>query len=244
MRYYKIILANKFIGIGSTIDLRRFQDKNQIFLACDESEAEYIQCNSRLYHAMWMLPATIDAGGYTMAEVREISNQEYEALYKAIMTNERIEEPEDIEQEEIPEIDEDTKLTVDYIRDTKIKEMKIECNQIITDGFDEKLSDGKIYHFSLTVQDQLNLITSSQMVLDGEEEIPYHADGELCKYYSSEDMKKIIDSAIFFKTYHIAYFNSLRAYINSLNDIESISLVFYGMNIPAKYQSKVYASLI
>ena len=32
MRYYKIIMNNKFVGIGTTIDLRKFQKKNKIFL--------------------------------------------------------------------------------------------------------------------------------------------------------------------------------------------------------------------
>lgn len=44
MRYYKIIIDDKFVGIGSTIDLRKFQKKHEVFLSCDESEAQYIQC--------------------------------------------------------------------------------------------------------------------------------------------------------------------------------------------------------
>ena len=114
---------------------------------------------------------------------------------------------------------------------------------MITTGFDIVLSDGKTYHFSLTLQDQLNLITSSQMVSDGAEEIPYHADGELCKYYASIDMKKIIAKANDFKTYHVAYFNSLKAYINSLRSIDKVAAISYGDGIPSKYQSEVYIAL-
>lgn len=244
MRYYKIILSNKFIGIGSTIDLRRFQNKNQIFLACDESEAEYIQCNSKLYHAMWMLSATIAKDKYLVADVKEITEQEYGILYNAIMSNEAINEPECVEEEEHVDIDDNTKITLDYVKDAKMKEMNLECNKVIAAGFDEELSDGNTHHFSLTLQDQLNLITSSQTILDGATEIPYHADGELCKYYSREDMEKIIAGANSFKTYHIAYFNSLKTYINSLNDIDKISSISYGVEVPQKYQSIVYSSLI
>ena len=41
--------------------------------------------------------------------------------------------------------------------------MKSKCSNMITTGFDIALNDGKTYHFSLTLQDQLNLITSSNI---------------------------------------------------------------------------------
>ena len=121
--------------------------------------------------------------------------------------------------------------------------MKTECNKMITNGFDVELSDNQSHHFSLTVQDQLNLITSSQMVADGAETIPYHADGELCKYYTSEDMEKIIAKANAFKTYHVAYFNSLKTYIGSLRSMTKVAAITYESSIPSKYQSEVYIAL-
>lgn len=56
-------------------------------------------------------------------------------------------------------------------------------------------TDGETHHFSLTTQDQLNLITLSAMVSQGAEQVPYHADGELCKFYSVSDMLAIINQA-------------------------------------------------
>lgn len=121
--------------------------------------------------------------------------------------------------------------------------MNSKCNKMIVDGFDIKLSDNNIYHFSLTLQDQLNLITSAQMISNGVQKIPYHADGCVCKYYSINDMGKIIEMANLFKTYHISYFNSLKSYIESLQDMEIISAVSYGDEIPEEYQSTVYVEL-
>lgn len=126
----------------------------------------------------------------------------------------------------------------------KIKEMSGICESTITNGFDIVLSDGKSHHFSLSVQDQLNLITLSTMLASGEEYIPYHADGELCKAYSLEDASAIITTATNFKTYHITYFNSLKAYINSLKSIKTVSAVTYGMEIPDKYKSEVLTALL
>ena len=62
---------------------------------------------------------------------------------------------------------------LDEIKTLKIKELSTECNKTIIDGFDIVLSDNNKYHFSLTYEDQINLITLSGMVQAGEEYIPY-----------------------------------------------------------------------
>lgn len=243
MRYYKLINNNEFVGIGTSLDMRRFQKKHGIFLVCDESEAQYMQCNGAIYRATWMLPADSNAKEVPVIQITEISQEEYEALYNAIRSNKQIEiEQEEPEQETTNEND-GTDITIDYVKEAKVKEMKTECNKMITNGFDVELSDNQSHHFSLTVQDQLNLITSSQMVADGAETIPYHADGELCKYYTSEDMEKIIAKANAFKTYHVAYFNSLKTYIGSLRSMTKVVAITYESSIPSKYQSEVYIAL-
>lgn len=130
------------------------------------------------------------------------------------------------------------------IKDAKIEEMSNTCSNVITNGFDVKLSDGEVHHYSLTTQDQLNLITLSTMAAAGENDIPYHADGELCKYYSAEDIGIITYAATSHKTYHVTYFNSLKAYIASLENIADILNITYGVDIPADYQSDILKQLI
>lgn len=240
MKYYKIIMGDKFVGVGTSIDLRKFQQKHSVFFACDESEAQYIQCDGKLYHDMWMLP--VSAQSYAAADVKEIEQDEYEALFAAIKSNQEV--PVLIEEEQIEDsAQEEDQITIEYVRESKINEMKSDCNKAITNGFDIKLSDGQVSHFSLTIQDQLNLITSAQMIASGSGTIPYHADGELCKYYSAVDMNAVIEKSNVFKTYHVAYFNSLKSYITSLNDMNKISKISYGSAIPTKYQSEVYIAL-
>lgn len=242
MKYYKIIRNNEFIGVGTTLSLRRFQKKHGILLICDESEVQYIQCNEKLYRAFWMKPEMTQDVEYEIADVIRIERNEYDKLFAAIETNEEIVIEEPI-AEEIPVVNTEPDVTVEFIRTSKIAEMKNICNKTITNGFDIELSDGESHHFSLTIQDQLNLITSAQMIADGCALIPYHADGELCEYYSVSDMQDIIDMSNSWKNYHISYFNSIKAYINSLDSMSDIADVCYGMEIPEAYQSKVLQTL-
>ena len=133
---------------------------------------------------------------------------------------------------------------LDDIKEAKIEEMSAKCNEVITNGFNVVLSDGENYHFSLTVQDQLNLITLSSIAASSDEDnIPYHADGGLCKYYSAKDIVTIVNSATAYKTYHVTYFNSLKSYISSLNDINSVLAITYGIEIPNEYQSDILKEL-
>lgn len=238
MNYYKLINGEIFVGIATSLNLLRYQHRHKILLLCDESKAQYIQCNDKAYHARWMLPINTNAIDYENVDVIQISKEEYDILFESIEAGKEIV----IEPEEEPKVEEtapQVDVTVEFVRENKITEMNTMCNKTIVAGFDVVLSDGKTYHFSLTTQDQLNLISLSTMVESGETSIPYHADGELCRFYSVEDIKTILEKATQFKTYHISYFNSLKAYIMSLDKMESIRAIVYGIYIPPEYQSDV-----
>ena len=118
------------------------------------------------------------------------------------------------------------------------------CNQTIEKGVDVTLSDDQSHHFSLTTQDQLNLISLQTMIISGQTSIPYHADNEPCRFFSSDKLKIVLTVAMNYITYHESYFNSLKTYINSFEDIESISKIEYGIEIPEEYQTDVLRQLI
>lgn len=245
MNYYKLISGTNIVGIATSLDFRRFQKKHRIILICDEQSAQYVQYKDILYHDNWMLPITSDLYEYESAEVIQVDEQEYNTLKAALETEDEIViKPETPVEEEPEYVDPNEVITVDYVKSVKIAEMSNTCNKVITNGFDVVLSDGNSYHFSLTTQDQLNLITLSSMVANGETQIPYHADGELCRFYSADDINIIITTATQFKTYQISYFNALKAYIESLDDMNEIGAITYGVDIPAKYQSDVLKALI
>ena len=240
MNYYKLISGTNFVGIATQHNFRQFQHKHSIILACDEERAQYVQCGDLFYRADWMVPVTTDKISYETVEVVKIED-EYNILLAAVEKGEEIEiEQEQNEPvEEVPVIDPIEEVTLDYLKTAKTAEMSAVCNKTITDGFDVVLSDGNTYHFSLTTQDQLNLITLSSMVASGETQIPYHADDELCRFYSAEDINTIITTATQFKTYQVSYFNALKMYINSIEDKETVATIEYGVAIPEEYQSEV-----
>lgn len=244
MKYYKLIRDNEFIGICTTLDMRKFQKKHNIFLVCNETEAQYVQCAGKMYRATWMIPGDSAEKDIPIVDVIEIEQSEYDALYNAIKSNEEIKielDSEQDENEESQEIDKPTQVTIEYVCESKITEMKHEFDKTISNGLDIEVSVGKKHHFPLTVQDQLNLITAAQKVNDGEQLIQYYTDGEFFEYSASE-MRVIIDKVYSFKKYHEAYFNSLKNYIKSLQDVNNISDIFYGVDIPEEYQSKILKS--
>lgn len=211
MKYYKIIKNKEFIGVGTTLNLRRFQSKHQIILICDETQVQYIQLGDVFYRANWMWPENTDGIKYEIADVIRIEKDEYDLLLKAVETNEEIviEEEPVVEAEQV--IVENP--TIDYVRASKIAELKRDCNKTIANGVDIKLSDGETRHFSMSLEDQINLLTMA-----------YLSDETV---YSTEDMKTIIAETNAFKNNHIAKFKQLKDRVNSLNTIHEVSAVNY-----------------
>ena len=244
MTYYKLTDDANFIGVGSTYELRKYQKKHNILLTSDEESAQFIQVGNTLFRDDWFAPVGDDGLEYAVVKITAINEDEYNALLQAIETGEEIkgdngrdESNDTFDNNDDDESNED--VSVEYIRKMKLTALSNICNKIITDGFAVKLSDGDEHHFSLTVQDQLNLITLSSMVASGKTVIPYHADGELCKGYSPEDIMEIVTAATDFKTYHTTYYNSLKAYVMSIDNISDIGKIEYGCEIPEEYQSEI-----
>lgn len=211
MKYYKIIKNKEFIGVGTTLNLRRFQTKHKIILICDESQVQYIQLDDILYRASWMWPETTDSVKYEIADVIRIEKDEYDLLLSAVEKNEEIA----IEEDPIVEVESIVveEPTIDYVRASKISELKYHCNKEITNGVDIKLSDGETRHFSMSLEDQINLLTMA-----------YLSDESV---YSAADMKTIIAKTNAFKNSHIVKFKQLENRVNSLNTIQEVSAVNY-----------------
>lgn len=243
MTYYKLTDDGIFIGVGSTYELRKYQKKHNIMLTSDEESAQFIQIGDTLFRDDWFAPVGEDKLEYAVVKITVIEEDEYNALLQAIETGEDIKGSEDSGGDNNSTEDNDDDIaddgTIEYVREMKLKALSSTCNKIIADGVHVELSDGDVHHFSLTVQDQLNLITLSSMVASGKTVIPYHADGELCKGYSPEDIMTIITAATDFKTYHTTYYNSLKAYVMSLDNISDISGIEYGCKIPEEFQSEI-----
>ena len=248
LTYYKVFDDSGFIGVGTSEDLRKHQKKHNILVFAGGSDAQYIAISDELFHDKWMKTPTSDFHEWYDATVAAIGQEEYEALKGAIETDEEISieerETDTTEQEieEYPEF-ENIEVTVDYIRDVKIKELSLACSKAITAGFDLEV-EGNTMHFSMTANDQLNLQDAAVQILNGSSTIPYHPDGGEFMLIDAEDMLKIVNAANDHKTYHLAYFNALKKWVNALKRISSIQSVEYGSDIPVKYQSAFLKSIL
>jgi len=116
--------------------------------------------------------------------------------------------------------------------------MSYQCNKTIENGFDIETEDG-VHHYSYALEDQLNLMNLSAAIARGEEQLSYHADDELCRFYTAAEINEIISTGNAWKTYHTTYFNALKAYINSLETIEEISTITYGIELPEEFKTDV-----
>ena len=241
MTYYKIIVNSKIVGVATSSSFFRYLAAHFMIERTNLEQAEYIEASNRLYHAQWMQPIKTDLFTYEIADIIEIDEDEYITLETAVVNA-----PVEVVDEQAPidigafsdPVDE---ITLEFVRDSKIAEMSSACHTTIEHGFDLELRN-EIHHFSLDTQDQLNLITLSVMA-QTEDVVPYHADGESCIFYTSEEIQQIVAMATQFKIYHTTYYNALKGYIKSLDTIEAIGAIVYGTPIPEEYKSDVLKAL-
>jgi len=155
MKYYKLLTTLDFIGIASSSEFKRINPINGWLLTSDENQGQFISINNKLYRDFWMQPISDVNLSYENVNVREITQEEYDTIRKAIQREEEIIIDDDEEEEVIPVAPsaEELDLMLEYVRNAKIKEMSATCGAAIENGFDIVLSDGESHHFSLTTQD-------------------------------------------------------------------------------------------
>ena len=243
MKYYKLLTTEEFIGVVNSKDFVRINTNNGWLLTSNEILGQFVSYKNTLYRDYWMQPIPNNIQSYTNVSIQEITLEEYDALKEAIDNNEPIIIDDDDDDDEIiPEPDpQEVDELVNFMRYTKINQMSKACHTTIENGFDLDLR-GETKHFSLTTQDQLNLMNLSTMI-QTQDLIPYHADGEETLFYSAEEIREIIAAANSFKIYQTTYFNALKTYINALETIEEISAIEYGVTIPEEYKSDVLRML-
>ena len=113
----------------------------------------------------------------------------------------------------------------DSIKAEKIAEIKKDCEDYIYAGTDVTYEDGTIEHFTYTLADQSNISEMFTAIMAGATEYPYHADGEICKIYTKEQIVAIYGTLSLFKTEATTYHNSLKAQINAMTDADAISAI-------------------
>ena len=233
MNYFKMIKNDMIIGAITSNDFMRYMPITDCFVRANEQNGEYVTYKGNFYRATWMCPIRKEVN-YIDAQIIAIEKEEFEIYLDALESDEQVEES-------IPYVDPIDRISLEYIRASKIREMRTACHSTIEAGFDLELR-GEVKHFSLDTQDQLNLISLSTMA-QTQSLIPYHADGEACIFYTSEEIGEIVETATAFKIYHTTYYNALKSYINALETISEIGAITYGTEIPEEYKSDVLRAL-
>ena len=113
----------------------------------------------------------------------------------------------------------------DSVKAEKITEIKKDREDYIYAGTSVTYADGATEHFTYNLADQSNISEMFTAVMAGATEYPYHADGEICKIYTKEQIVAIYGTLSLFKTEATTYHNSLKAQINAMTDVEAISAI-------------------
>lgn len=129
--------------------------------------------------------------------------------------------------------------TLEELQAAKRKEISAACEAIIYKGVSVTLADGTTEHFALTEHDQINLFGKQAQLSVGADQLEYHADGQPCRYYSAADMQAIIAAALWHVSYHTTYCNALNMWIAACETVEDVQAIYYGADVPEKYQSEV-----
>ena len=116
-------------------------------------------------------------------------------------------------------------------KNKKITEMCSASQFTITNGVDYNNK-----HFSLNTYDQINLTTLGSLAQQGQN-VPYHADGELCTIFTAEEMLGLITVSTNWIVYHTTYFNLLKHQINDMTTIEEVKACYYGMPLTGEYKT-------
>lgn len=134
------------------------------------------------------------------------------------------------------------KNATDVILSAKLAEISAACNAAIVAGVDVQLGE-ETEHFNLSIEDQSNIANLFRVVELGGTEFPYQADGGKCRIYTAQEIAQIYIAAQTAITSQTTYHNALKAYVQSLTNVEKISAVTYGMNLPKKFKDEMNAKL-
>lgn len=235
--FFKAIKDGIVVDVYDQLQYVKYNEKAKMILRCKKNEEPQgiIQRNGEKIYQVEGWPSL--PGEHETVSLVEFDDADlYDGLLAALNENALIEEPE-----EVIEID---NSDIEMVREGKINAMSRECEQSIINGLDIELSDGENHHFSLEVTDQIMISVLATKAAAGETNLPWHADGEPCQFWSSEDILAINKAMETLVTYHQTYFNSLKMYILSIDNVMELNEIVYGCAIPEEYQSDVYKVLI
>lgn len=141
-----------------------------------------------------------------------------------------------------PKIVEPSEPTLEDVKNIKINELSSICNQQIIQGADIE-ANGETSHFSYDYEDQVNIKELFDLSVQTNVPMYYHADGESCRVYTTEEIITIYAILSTNKSHHITYYNQLKMYVESLESIDDVNAVVYGQELTDEYIDTYNASM-
>lgn len=126
--------------------------------------------------------------------------------------------------------DGEIKVNIEKLRASRLAEVSKACEAAIYEGVDITTSKGE-EHFALTINDQTNISNLSVAAQSGAT-VLYHADGELCRAFSPDEMLTVADAAVKFKTYQTTLCNHINAWIRRAETVEELSAIHFDTPLP------------
>lgn len=115
---------------------------------------------------------------------------------------------------------------LEQLRASKETEISTACNAAIIAGMDVETSQGA-EHFALQETDQINLTTALSAVQAGAAGYPYHADGQLCRMFTAEEIQAIAQASVRHKLYHTTLCNHLLTWVRRAATSEELETITY-----------------
>lgn len=135
--------------------------------------------------------------------------------------------------------------TLEEAKQSKLAELSTACQNAIYTGIDVTDTKGT-EHFSLTMADQTNLSTLAEAVTQGAASVPYHADGQLCRMFSADEIKTIFKAAKAHVTQNVTLCNHLNVWVRRCAVVADIQTITYTSTLPddllANYKSVLSAA--
>lgn len=115
---------------------------------------------------------------------------------------------------------------LEQLRSGKEAEISTACNGAIIAGMDVETSQGT-EHFALQETDQINLTTALSAVQAGAAGYPYHADGQLCRLFTAEEIQAIAQASVRHKLYHTTLCNHLLTWVRRAATAAELETITY-----------------
>lgn len=154
-------------------------------------------------------------------------------LYKVVnnkLENTTEEDKEAWEEEKAKEEEERRKQELANAKAAKQQEISDACAAAIIAGVDIGEE-----HFSYDMTDQNNIYNLTNLAVQTNLSVPYHADSQSCRLFTKDEMVEIYTTAELNVTSQTTYNNQMRQYIDTLETIEEVNEVTFGDPLTGEY---------